>query len=105
MRSLDVKRLARGQQVGSSDSADELGPDKRDSRVAHPQEVRQPLAVGLDRDVIDGSRAEVPLPTTLPLRRRLLGLPEQESIHLGDHRVGDISGHGERLGAGKGQWL
>ena len=90
---------------GRADRADELRTRERDSRVAHPQDVRQPLAVGLDRGIVGGGRMKVSLPVQWPPRRRLRGLPEQESIHPGDHRVGDISGHGERLGAGKGQRL
>ena len=86
---------------GRADRADKLRAVERHPRVAHAQDVRQPLAVGLDRGVVSGGGAEVSLPVHRRARRRLLDLPEQESIDPGDQGVGDISSHGQRLGAGK----
>ena len=101
---LDRHRIiARGHAGRSVDRLDALEQWVRVPLIAHPQNMRQPLAIGLDRGVVSGGRAEVALPVPGPLGRGFFDLPEQEPVHSSDQLAGDVAGHRERLRARQGR--
>lgn len=67
--------------------------------LPQPDQAGQSDPVGFDRRGIGGGGGNVPPPVACPRLDRHLGLAEEEPVDSRDHRLGDVSLQGERLGA------
>ena len=87
---------------GLRSGRDEFQAIKRNSRVAHAQDVGQPLTIGLNRPTVSLGGRKISLPVFGPLGDRGSQLLQQKLICAVDETGRQIAGPRQRLGTGKG---